>query len=351
MLDPQKTKVERVVTYERQLLCCRLSPDRTLLFAGGFDGALHRWKLADSSHEAFPAHRGWVQSIVLAPDGKTLYTADSWGQVHCWPVAEGPLTPRWSIARAHSTWLRRLALSPDGRQLATCGNDRMVRVFDASDGKLVRELGGHQFHVHSVAFHADGKSLASGDLYGVVKHWDLETGKCVRDLDAARLYKKYQQYDHGGVHALTFDTAGQTLYCAGIEGSNANQSQGMPTVVAIDWTSGKQRGVMTPRADYKGPILDVIYHPAGYLIGAGSSEAGGALWFWKPGAAQDMHLVKHAHSFRGLGLHADGLHLAAAAFGDSGGQRGGNGRRLDPKGEYLDFNGAVVLYTLGAPTK
>ena len=45
--------------------------------------------------------------------------------------------------------------------------------------------------------------------------------------------------------------------------------------------------------------------------------------------------------------HSDGTHLAAAAFGDRGGQRGGNGRRLNKKGEYTGFAGNIVLYELG----
>lgn len=346
MLDPRAAKVERILTHERQFLCCRYAPDRGSLFAAGFDGQLHRWRLADARHEAFPVHCGWVEAMALHPDGTQLFTADSWGQVLCWPVAGDTLKPRWAIAQAHATWLRRLAISPSGAKLATCGNDRLVRVFSTVDGKLLAELIGHASHVHSVAFHQDDRILVSGDLKGVVKHWDLAGGKCVRELDASKLFKKFHQYDQGGVRSMTFDTQFQTLYCAGFEGTNANQAHGVPTVVAFDWASGKERALLTPKADFKGPILDVVYHPAGFLIGAGSSEAGGALWFWKPGEAKETHMIKHGNSFRGLGLHQDGVHLAAAAFGDAGGQRGGNGRRLDAKGEYPDFQGTVVLYSL-----
>lgn len=346
MIDPSATKLDRTVPSERQLICCRYSPDRKFLFAAGYDGQLHRWSLADKSHEAFPAHRGWVEGMVLHPDGSQLFTADSWGQIHCWPVADGVLKPKWSVADAHSTWLRRIAISPDGKTLASCGNDCLVRLFSTEDGKPIRELGGHGRHVQSIAFDRNGKTLASGDLRGVVKQWDTTTGKCLRDLDASKLYKKFHQYDQGGVRAMTFDSEFRTLYCAGFEGVNANQAQGVPTVVAFDWSSGKQVVLMRPKADFKGPIVDVVYHPAGYLIGAGSSEGGGALWFWKPGEPEDTHVLKYQFSFRGLALHNDGLSLAAAAFGDAGGQRGGNGRRLDAKGEYPDFQGTIVLYAL-----
>lgn len=347
MIDPQGTKVDRVLKCDRQIVCCRFSPDRAYLFGAGYDGLLHRWKLDLDQHESFPAHRGWVESMVLQSDGKRIYTADSWGQVHCWPISDGKMAPIWTIAKSHATWLRRLAVSPDGKYVATCGNDNMARVFSAADGKALHELRGHTAHVMSVAFHPGGDTVATGDLFGTVKHWDLRSGKSVRDLQASKLYKKFHQYDQGGVRVMSFDTSGNVLYCGGFEGSNANQAHGVPTVVPIDWQSGKALTAMTPQVDYRGPIVDLVYHPANYIIGAGSSEAGGALWFWKPGQAKASHLVKYQFSLRGLGLHSDGLHLAAAAFGDAGGQAGGNGRRLNDKGEYPDFAGGIIFYTLG----
>lgn len=346
-MNPKATKLERVLRYERQVVCCRQSPDQAFLYAGGFEGQLHRWALNDKdTHEVFHVHGGWIENMVLHPDGARLYTADSWGQVKCWPVGSGKLEPHWTISDANATWLRRLAISPKGDQIATCGNDHMVRVFTTGDGKLAREFKGHDSHVHSVGFHPDGIGLASGDLRGVVKHWDLRNGRCTRDLDASKLFKKYHQYDQGGVRCLTFDREGKTLFCAGFEGANANQAQGIPMVIAFDWDSGKSQSVMTPRSNFTGPIFDVLYHPDGYLIAAGSSEAGGAIWFWKPGQEKDEHEVRFMNSFRGMDLHRDGKRLAVAAFGNRDGQRGGNGRRL-VNGEYVDFEGSIVFYGLG----
>lgn len=352
--EPQRVKESRVLEHDRQLACCRFSPRGEYLLATGFDGTVHRWRLEDNSDdkektnpapETVHAHCGWVESLVLHPDGERFYTADSWGKVCCWPAGAEKLAPSWTIEEAHASWLRKLTVSPDGRRLATCGNDRMVRVFSADDGKPVREFAGHRYSVQSVAFHNDGKSLASGDQHGVVRHWSLETGECLREFDAGKLFKVYNQYDQGGVRTMTFDDAFKTLYAGGFEGTNANQAHGVPTVLAFDWESGKQQHVMTPAEDFKGPIVDLIYHPAGYVIGAGSSEAGGMLWFFRHGEAHECHKLKNVTSFRGLALHADGLRLAATAFGDRGGQRGGNGRRLNNEGEYEGFAGNIVLYS------
>ena len=310
-IDPQSLKVDRVIEHDRQLMCCRFGADGSQLFAAGFDGLLHRWKLRDDDkHDAFPAPGGWIESMLLHPDGRQLFTADSWGQIRCWPVDEETLGPKWTIANANGSWLRKLALSPDGQQLATCGNDRVVRVFAATDGRLLHEYGGHEFCVQSVAFHDDGQSLVSGDQHGVVKHWNLADGKCRRHLDASKLFKIFHQYEQGGVRSLIFDPDFKTLYCGGFEGVNANQAQGIPTVIALDWASGEAALTMTPSQDFKGPVFDMVFHPAGYLVGAGSSEAGGALWFWKPGETQECHLIKNPTSFRVIMKNAGNLNQA-----------------------------------------
>ena len=143
---------------------------------------------------------------------------------------------------------------------------------------------------------------------------------------------------------MTFDPTGKTLYCAGYEGTNANQSAGIPTIVPLDWDTGKPQPIMTAVDPFIGPIMDILFHPAGFLIAGGSSEGGGALWHWKPGEPKSVHLVKHQNSFRRMDLSPDGKQLLTAAFGDLGGQRGGNGRKLTKTGEYPDFGGSLVLY-------
>ena len=56
-------------------------------------------------------------------------------------------------------------------------------------------------------------------------------------------------------------------------------------------------------------------------------------------------MIKNPTSFRSIDLNSDGSKLAAPAFGDRAGQRGGNGRRLNDEGKYIGFAGNIVLYS------
>jgi WD40 repeat protein len=55
--------------------------------------------------------------------------------------------------------------------------DRLIKLWDAQTGALVRTLEGHRHEVRSVAFLPDGRSLASSSLDGTVKIWRVETGE------------------------------------------------------------------------------------------------------------------------------------------------------------------------------
>src|SRR5579872_6917633 len=66
----------------------------------------------------------------------------------------------WTVeTRRHRGYLVTLAVSPDGRSLATGGLDGVVRVWDADSGRLVRALVGHDSYVYGLAWSPDGNTL------------------------------------------------------------------------------------------------------------------------------------------------------------------------------------------------
>jgi len=66
-----------------------------------------------------------------------------------------------------------VAFSPDGQTLASGSDDTTVRLWQVSDGTLLRTLEGHTDTVLSVAFSPDGQTLASGSWDRTVRLWEL----------------------------------------------------------------------------------------------------------------------------------------------------------------------------------
>jgi WD40 repeat protein len=313
--DPTQVKLAQELKHASPLVGCRFDPTGRFVFAGAQDSTIQRWELAGGKKTTLTGHKSWVRAFAFAAKDKLLFSGDWAGHILVWPTDADDPKPLRTV-EAHRGWVRALAVSPDGRTLASCGNDALVKLWSVADGKPVGEFAGHASHVYNVAFHPDGKSLVSGDLKGVVKQWDLVKESAVRDLDGSVLHKYDTVFcaDHGGVRSMTFSPDGSLLACAGItDVSNAFAGVGKPLVVLFDTKTGQRKQLLRPKVDFQGTCWGVVFHPDGFLAGAGGGN-GGALWFWKPDAPQAFHTLPLPNNARDLDLHPDGKRLAVPFF-------------------------------------
>ncbi len=314
--DPAQARQVAKIAHTRGLLNCRFDADGQWLWTGGEDNAIHRFDWISGAKESFAGHKSWVGSLAFAGEATSFVSGGYEGQLLFWDAATGKGAPVRTVD-AHKGFLRSISISPDGKTLVTGGNDKLVKAWNIADGALVATLEGHQSHVYSVAFSRDGKRLVSGDLKGVVKDWDTTTWKHVRDLDAAVMTKFDPSFmaDVGGVRCMDFSPDGKLLALGGIgEVSNAFAGVGKPIVVLFDWETGKQLRVMESADAFQGSVFGVKFSPAGDFIVAAGGGNGGALWFWKPQDVKSFHMVKIDQVARDLAMHPDGLRLAVPCF-------------------------------------
>lgn len=313
--DPLQTHVAKAFVNEASLVSCRFDPTGRFVFVGLQSAKVARWDLATGTKTDLEGgHESWVRAIAFVNKGEVVLTGGHDGRLIWWPVAAEKPAPLRTV-EAHAGWIRAIDVSPDGQLVATCGNDLKIKLWKADDGRLVRELTGHERHVYNVAFHPSGKNLISGDLVANFIDWEVDTGKQVRTFKVATLHKYDPGFmaDYGGPYCLQFSKEGKQFVCGGITNvSNAFAGVGNPALCVIDWESGKETMAHLTKANVNGKVFGVAAHPDGYLIGGVGGGGGGHVYFWKPGEKNEFHTFNIGNAIRDLSLHPDGIQIATA---------------------------------------
>jgi WD40 repeat protein len=314
-VDPTKTHIVLEHKHERPLTACRFDPQGKYIFFGAEDNLVHRFDLTAETVTPLAAHDSWVRALGCSPNGDVFYSGGYDGRLVWWPAgAEQPQPIR--VVEAHQGWIRALSVSPDGRQIATCGNDKLVKLWDAAEGKLISALAGHASHVYYVAFHPGGQTFVTCDLKGVLKEWDVASVDLKRDLSpAASLYKYDTTFraDIGGARCLAFRSDGNQLAVSGITNvTNAFAGIGEVAILLVDLADGKLALQLEATEKIRGTAWGAAHHPEGFWIGLSGGGGGGRLYFWKGDAPHEFFKLKLNSDGRDLSLSPDKTRIAVA---------------------------------------
>jgi WD40 repeat protein len=144
----------------------------------------------------FAPLKGFIQTAALSPDEKLIAAgARLTDTLFVWELDTGK--ERTRIKLDHDCYTFNTAFSADGKTIAwEDGDTGVVRVFDTSTGKKVRQFTffntrgtkGAQHHSYGAAFSGSGKLFAFACRPGLsqsVDLWDVETGKLIRQFPHA----------------------------------------------------------------------------------------------------------------------------------------------------------------------
>src|SRR5262249_47111747 len=142
----------------------------------------------------------------FSPDGKTLASAG--GLLKLWDVASGRLVrviekPK-NPQKSENNDIASVAYSSDGRLIATGNYSRIIDIWDAGSGRLLRSLQANsRVEPESISFNPKTRILAVATYDATVDLWDVESGGTVKTLKADGYVE---------IEAISFAPDGERLF-------------------------------------------------------------------------------------------------------------------------------------------
>jgi WD40 repeat protein len=168
------------------------SPDgKRVIFRTQADSILHIGDIA-SGQDVFQLQltgKAALMSFRYSPDGKRIFTGDTWGGIHIWDAANGRLL---RSRQYHRTGIVRFDYSKDLRFYASVSTDGTVQVWDAATDEPVGALLEQSGAAARADFSPDNTRIITPSSAGSARVWDVTTGLPLTDPlntegDAARV--------------------------------------------------------------------------------------------------------------------------------------------------------------------
>jgi len=313
-VNPAKTKLLSEHKHDVPLMSCVFTPNGRHLLAGGRDAAIVCLDVASGKKTALTGHESWVGDMARTGDNLAL-TSDYVGGVIAWDCSGELPALRWKIA-AHPGTIRALAVSADGRTFATGDRDGSVRLWQCSDGKMLREFPANEHPIYGLALHPDGKSIVIADRQPktpTIQLWDIVNGTVLQKIEVPELsgYRRVEDIEWGGIRGLTLTPDGGLIIACGRMGYD-----GPASILLYETTSGKLHRKLS--STLKGFCYSARCHRDGFVMAASGEIARGEFRAWKTDQDKSLADTPTTGPCTALDIHPDGTRFAVSqAIGKS----------------------------------
>ncbi len=143
------------------------------VLTGGQDGQVNLWDLEGKqllSIEAHPDKK--IYALAVAPNGKYFASSGNDKLVKIWDAKNGKLVHEITAL----DYARRLVFSPDSRYVLAAESTPHIEIWEVKSAKRKHNLQGKGITCFEAAFSPDGKQIVAG--CGIdLKYWDFESGE------------------------------------------------------------------------------------------------------------------------------------------------------------------------------
>ncbi|MEQ8785054.1 MAG: c-type cytochrome domain-containing protein [Pirellulaceae bacterium] len=276
--DARFPEIARFNGHTAAVTAVAFNSNATQILSGSADKSLKLWNVADAAEVMnFAGHTAGIVGVAMPPNNQPI-SASADKTVRTWNAANGQAT-RTVTASTTPTAFR---LSRDGARYAVALSDNTIKVCQASDGKELLTLSGHQDAIHTLAFNVDSTRLVSAATSREAIVWDLADGRLLEIVPGEQL--TCVAYGADPQRIITCDDLGGV------------------------WLSplrfaGALRGMTQP-------VTSIVYHPTTPSLYTACAD--GTVRGFNVENQQQLFSANHAAPVHDLALRGDGQMLASA---------------------------------------
>ncbi|KAG2744189.1 WD40 repeat-like protein [Suillus brevipes Sb2] len=159
--------------HDAAVRCLDWSPDAREIASGSEDGTIRRWNPDTGQQIAPPIETsdGWVFAVKYSPQGDKFISGGWHGPICIWS-RDGKLLKE---INGHDNIVTSLCWSKDGAHIFSGSFDCTIRKWGAIDGKKLVVLRGHTNNVRSICLTPNECYIVSASNDCLVRIWDLKT--------------------------------------------------------------------------------------------------------------------------------------------------------------------------------
>jgi len=167
-----------------------ISSDGQFALSGSWDNSLRLWDItAGTTARRFVGHTKEVLSVAFSVDNRQIVSGSRDRTIRLWNTLAKCKYVIDEGHQSHNHWVSCVKFSPNAANpvVVSAGWDKLIKVWDSTNWKLLKDLPGHNGYLNAVTISPDGSLCASGGRDGIAMLWDLNEGKQLYSLDAGDL--------------------------------------------------------------------------------------------------------------------------------------------------------------------
>jgi hypothetical protein len=203
------------------------------------------------------------------------------------------------------TWICS-AYSPNGKRVAMGSSDRLLRVWDAENGRQTLTLMWHGDTVSCIAYSPDSKWIVSGSSDKTLKVWDVATDPGSLTLNPGAAFQSVRTRERlslsghqGTVCGVAFSPDGKRIVSASAD----------KTLKVWDAATGRETLTIEGHLD---AVQSVAFSPDGSRIVSGSADGEIRVWDAEVGVGM-LTLSTDAGGIRSLAFSRDGKRIVSGS--------------------------------------